>query len=415
MTGHPEQKPSLDALTGLRLFGAIQVIMHHYLIMIPAFRSDAPMWLKRLVATGPSAVAVFFILSGFVLTYNYLNSDGTLLVSRREFFVARAARILPMYIVGFVFYAPIAIVRYLSGTGLSIVDVGPGPAFWISGILSLLLIQAWTLVFYAWNAPTWSISAEAFFYSVFPMAGKVLGAVSSKRLWGWMAVLWLFSVAVPIYFIVAILGHSSRQTKELWEVGMTSFPLFRLIPFLVGMATGFVFIRRREQPRRSALWLTLVSTAIFITCLVVPTEAERLLENGLIPLFAVLIFFLACGRGTIAKLLANRYMVLLGDASLAIYILHNPLWNYMARIPNIYSTLFERHFPRGVAKPGAITEWNYDMGFGMFAIYLIVLFSLSLLAARYIERPWRAGIRRRFQTNRTAKPLGGIATAGVSS
>src|SRR4051812_42705039 len=65
------RKPSLDALVGIRFLAAMHIVMHHYVIMVPEFRAGAPEWLRRLVAAAPSSVDLFFVLSGFVLAYNY--------------------------------------------------------------------------------------------------------------------------------------------------------------------------------------------------------------------------------------------------------------------------------------------------------------------------------------------------------
>src|SRR5436853_4220175 len=55
-----------------------------------------------------------------------------------------------------------------------------------------------------------------------------------------------------------------------------------------------------------------------------------LLHNGLVdPLFALLIYSLASGEGPLAALLSLPAMVVLGEASYALYIVHIPLWDWM--------------------------------------------------------------------------------------
>src|SRR5690242_4820866 len=49
-------KPTLGALVGIRFLAAMHIVMHHYLIMVPSFRTGAPGWLRRLVAAAPTSL-----------------------------------------------------------------------------------------------------------------------------------------------------------------------------------------------------------------------------------------------------------------------------------------------------------------------------------------------------------------------
>jgi len=61
-----ERKPArLDALTGLRCFAAINIVLFHF---------SNPLWfgwLAPVVNAGYVSVSYFILLSGFVLGYNY--------------------------------------------------------------------------------------------------------------------------------------------------------------------------------------------------------------------------------------------------------------------------------------------------------------------------------------------------------
>ena len=67
---------TIRALTGLRAVAAVWVVLFHYrgdvLTLLPAARP-----LEPLMASGYLGVDVFFVLSGFVLAYNYANRLGT--------------------------------------------------------------------------------------------------------------------------------------------------------------------------------------------------------------------------------------------------------------------------------------------------------------------------------------------------
>src|ERR1700730_8218729 len=77
--------PPLRALTTIRFFAAIQVVLFH-----ESFRSGhipLPPVAARIVNSGFTAVTLFFVLSGFILAYNY-----EAVPNKREFWVSRFAR-----------------------------------------------------------------------------------------------------------------------------------------------------------------------------------------------------------------------------------------------------------------------------------------------------------------------------------
>jgi hypothetical protein len=80
----------LPALTGVRFFAAMTVLVSHFahrgLILVPA-------GVVAFVDGGRTAVALFFVLSGFILAYNYSGLAGR--SDRRAFYVNRIARSSP--------------------------------------------------------------------------------------------------------------------------------------------------------------------------------------------------------------------------------------------------------------------------------------------------------------------------------
>ena len=82
----------LRVLTSLRFFAAVLVFVQHVVPLTSRF------------SLGGAGVAFFFILSGFILTYVYGNELGGTRAngSVTRFYIARIARIYPIYIVGFV-------------------------------------------------------------------------------------------------------------------------------------------------------------------------------------------------------------------------------------------------------------------------------------------------------------------------
>src|SRR4051812_45730838 len=67
----------------------------------------------NLLRTGYLGVQFFFVLSGFILAYTYLPQRGT--GFQRTFWVARFARIYPVYVLGLLLVVPFVANSYLQG------------------------------------------------------------------------------------------------------------------------------------------------------------------------------------------------------------------------------------------------------------------------------------------------------------
>ncbi len=104
---------------------------------------------------GELGVALFFTLSGFILFYTY---QGNLQTSRDlyKFFVARFARLYPVYLLAIV---------------ISAVLQGRLPRG--QELLIFPLLQSWVPAIskfgYTWIIQAWTLSVEAFFYCCFPL------------------------------------------------------------------------------------------------------------------------------------------------------------------------------------------------------------------------------------------------------
>ena len=68
--------PKIRALTGLRIVAALWVVLFHYRPLIWEASPRLKDYLAPLFDAGAQGVDLFFILSGFVLTWNYLDRLG---------------------------------------------------------------------------------------------------------------------------------------------------------------------------------------------------------------------------------------------------------------------------------------------------------------------------------------------------
>ena len=366
--------PQLPALTGLRFFAAVLVVLCH-------FGADrmAPGPLQTASYRGFVGVDFFFLLSGFILTYTYTYGGGPgVRGSIRAFYVARFARIYPLYLVGLL--------------------LGLGPLLWLPtpsymhpnrlGILAstLTLTQAWFPYWhYLWDGPGWSLSAEAIFYALFPTLLPLLARRQGSTICLVMACCYAMMLAIPaVYFRTLPDAGSPAPLGYWWEVASYN-PIVRLPEFVFGMALGKLFLTLRARPAIPPLVgvLSLAAFAVIACALADPAPIRGLyFANGLLaPLFGVLILTLAYGRGPLAWLLGCKPMLVLGEASYALYLLHFPVWQWMARLCGGRS------------------------GLGYFAVYLLATTLLAILAYRLVEVPARKRLRRALEGRRSPRLL----------
>jgi peptidoglycan/LPS O-acetylase OafA/YrhL len=147
-TMNRQNRTTMRSLTGIRFFAALYVVVYH--LFGPQFPHKV--WpIRNFVLSGHIGVSFFFILSGFVITYQYsCRIDGA--ADRKSFFWAPFARIYPTYIIALL--ATVLLTNNSEGL-----------------VASTLLIQSWfPSLALTPNGPGWSLSNEAFFYAVFPFA-----------------------------------------------------------------------------------------------------------------------------------------------------------------------------------------------------------------------------------------------------
>jgi peptidoglycan/LPS O-acetylase OafA/YrhL len=357
-------KPSLDALTGLRFLAAMGVVFFHFSQPILEGRSDA---VFNLAGSGYIAVDLFYLLSGFILTYSYLSPEGTLLGSRRNFYASRFARIYPAYFLAFILAAPSDIATSLHVNHL----VTAVAKLAISAGSVLTLQQAWTpWTAWDWNYPAWSVSVEVFFYLLFPWLAVRLARLKHTSTLPLAGLFWLLALLAP-FVLWTVKGTTGQPTRaDHLQMAIEFTPILRLPEFAIGILLGRAYVLGRFRRLNGNLLATLAFLSIFAVLAFCPNLPHPLLANGLLaPLFALLIVSLAQAKGPLAWFLALPFMVTLGEASYGIYILQIPLALLINRPPPYHSIK-------------------------ILCLYCALLTLCSVISWRFVESPLRKNIRR---------------------
>jgi peptidoglycan/LPS O-acetylase OafA/YrhL len=388
-------------LTGLRIVAALGVYATHFWS-----RTEIGSWgaldfarapMTRLMTRGFVGVPLFFMLSGFVLTYSTSAAIPNSPTRRKVFWINRFARIYPAYVVSLLLATPV-----LRANILHYVDkFGPTKGHLFSGVAALLvmtLTQSWVpRAANFWNGPAWSLSVEAFFYTLFPyiICSRMVRASSRWRTPTVVGVLSLIGLVAPIVGQLVAGG-------PLGDVGrafVLYFPALNLPTFLIGIALGRAYLGRVPAPERGNLgnWLANGSIVGLLAILAwLPRAPSELLDYALQPLFALLIFGLATGRGWVARFLSVKWMVFLGEASYSFYLLHEVVTLLVGRVLGARISL-------AADEGGRLTAWQAIVCLGACLVVSSFVYS-------FVERPARLFIRNRLARNLKPEPSGQITS-----
>ena len=219
------RKPArLNALTGLRCFAAINIVLFHF---------SNPQWfgpLAPVVNAGYVSVSFFILLSGFVLAYNYAGRARTGELGKVGFWTARFTRLYPIYLLSLLIG-----LQTLPGE----FGVHTHLLFWAGIVLTPLLLQGWVPeVATFWNTPAWTMSAESFFYLLFPWLAKWQRPQRVSSLLARMGGIWMLGMIPGALYILVKpdgIAHVDRWSWGPWLQALKFTPIPHLASFVFGI------------------------------------------------------------------------------------------------------------------------------------------------------------------------------------
>lgn len=267
-------------------------------------------------------VDMFFILSGFVISYSY-PSTSTGMRSYTRFLVRRIARIYPLHLLTLLIFAGLALV------GIS----GPtSHASWSDFIQNLFLVQAWGVADHlSFNSPAWSISAELFCYLLFPLFMLLAGTVSPLVL------------AIIVALTYGVLAHANlpiwEERSQMYGANF-DFGMLRALPsFLNGILLTVLFRLSGDYRKKPVAIAGIALFAVSVFLLNVYAKPDLA-----IILFSLAILVTATGESAFTRFPGSDWLGRLGNMSYAIYMVHElllillfkPAWHYFGLQPGVF-------------------------------------------------------------------------------
>lgn len=365
----------IKALTGLRLFAAVWVVLFHFRPLLQQAVPEFSSALAPVLNSGAQGVDLFFILSGFVLAWNYLDRMGPSWSTRDtlHFLWMRLARVWPIYLVT-LHLAALWIIFTLHVGHIPSEHADTLTA--TSYVRQLFLVQLWFQPYFdgsSWDGPAWSISAEWLAYLTFGFLALVIFRLARATRARSLLLLAFAATLPPVMFLLA-----SGQFYTPW-----SWLPRILLQFTAG-ALACAAVRRLNPGDRTRMVaggasILLVAAVIGILYWFDGHPIPGVIDSGGVVdlLFVPLVVLLSIGAGTLPRLLSTRILVYGGQISFCLYMVHELVhtsWDWAAQ-------QFE------LSLPGPAGGW-------LLAGVFLVTLAVSALLYHVVEEPARHWMRR---------------------
>lgn len=266
---------------------------------------------------GEYPVAIFFTISGFVLSLSYGERLQRGEVSNKHFFLTRIFKLYPFHLLILALTIPLdGRLGYL------------GP--WYQTMAHALLLQCWvpTHQFIGYlNAPTWFISDLIFYYLIFKYLYRWL--MRSRKAFP----LWSIGICMVAYIALTFSVKDDKSADYIYF-----YPPFRMIDFCLG-----ILLYRFYRSERGKAFATFISSQLTTWQAHLADFAIIVLSAGMyylsihttpnfrcaalywLPTVIVVFYFVASdqGKGWLTHLFHQKILLWLSSISFEIFICHS--------------------------------------------------------------------------------------------
>ena len=359
---------TIKPLTSLRFIFAFMVFLSH-LDWIPETEVVFNKWYRHIFSKGYLGVSFFFILSGFILSLNYKKRFLKKKISLGQFWIARIARIYPLHVFTLILSLPVFFSESFTA-----------PIAWAGRFLSnLFLVQSFVPieeVYFGFNAVSWSISNELFYYVMFPF---LLLLLYKKR-----QLLFIFILLVVTLLLVMLMAP---ETQHIYLFAIN--PLFRITDFILGILLYSLYEKgifsRLFTNKKSATFIETGGFILLAGFLIFHSYIPfglRLSMYYWIPMMIIILSF-AYQAGKISLWLSHRHFILLGEISFSFYMLHGLIMRYIKAL--------DRRI-----------KW-IENDYIIIGIVFVLIIIASYYSYKYLELPMNQYIRNKFSPKRKSQ------------
>ena len=302
------QQPKLffPALTGLRAIAAWMIFIYHFFPFNNP--SKYPSILYHFIEEFHIGVDIFFVLSGFLITYRYFDQDP---IDFKKYMMNRVARIYPMY---FLITIAVFLVYFIQNNS------------WDSNktlelFLSLTMSKALFMDFILGGIPQgWTLTLEEMFYFTAPFY-FILIKKNKNYLW-----LLLFAV-FGVYALLKYLFNFEGNRYGFLQTNIHTY----VSEFFAGIALAYIIIKNKIKSKGywtyfgiTIILMYLLTRGYLKDSLNLKQDFNRFIELIILGFVGVAptIYGLIYEKTIIQNILSHKYMIVLGKSSYIFYLIH---------------------------------------------------------------------------------------------
>lgn len=299
----------LDVLQIFRGVAALMIVLHHTIGYMKYYHNIEYFFLDYIATFGKFGVDFFFVLSGFIITYSSFykcNKTNTF----NNYIKSRLVRIYVPYLpIGFIMFILYIFLPNFSNGNRS-----------ISTLTSLTLIPQGNPAL----SVAWTLSFELCFYLLFSIS------FFSKKLWNYFVFVWIVSIIV--------FNYTSFSSLEFLKIPLLKI-LFSTynIEFVLGFFLALGIIGKIKINFLLAIFAVILSFLILLYYIFYNSNVFVFDVNLMFSILAFLLIYTTITYFNF-KINSNSLMMLIGNATYSIYLIHNPLQMILIRLfPKITS------------------------------------------------------------------------------
>ena len=320
----------IDSLEVIRAIAFLGVFLYHAIRTFPGEGAIYKFFAKSL---GPWGVSVFFVLSGFLMTYSYWDRPPkNSFIESILFSIKKVKKLYPLHLV-MLFVGAIYYLRLQHKTIITVIK---------NLAITIPLIQTWMPVGYqAINSVAWYLSVCVFLYFCFPCLLSCYKKYQKRPL---LSVI----VILIIFFVQLLIGYCVFHYTDI-DIRWVTYchPFFRLGDFAIGGLLASIYLTERLSetpnaplPKLLGSVLEIVSIALnVIVCIFhansSKTTAWFTYTSLFIPSTVLLICVFSLNNGVVSDLLANKITFWLAAISPYAFLIHRLVIYYFTRSRHI--------------------------------------------------------------------------------
>ncbi len=312
----------IPALTGVRALAAYLVFISHFSYV---FDGNFPHLVQRFLGEFHIGVTIFFVLSGFLITFRYYNNFHLTNDWFKQYLKNRVARIYPMY-----FLLTIAAFSYYFITGDKSITKGTGNPIALM-LLNITFLRGFFYQFWDTGiAQGWSLTVEECFYFSAPFIFLI--AKKYNKFYIQPVIITSFGILLVIIF--------SHVNWHGFFGNFTFMFLFtflgRCFEFFAGIQLARYVIKKGFTRSNKVSYTYLAFILIFVCVLIMALQPIAspwaaglespvgIITNNYLLCIAIAFFFygLLTENTVLKNVLANPFVELLGKSSYIFYLIH---------------------------------------------------------------------------------------------